>query len=106
MVLVDTSVWIRFLANRMPSASELDRLAETTSSPAIRSTSRRLDPACPIYRIDVMVRDAHGKLAPNLKPEEIAIYEDAIRQDFRSFRSSAGKAMRARRSLAIAIPQV
>jgi predicted nucleic acid-binding protein len=26
MVLVDTSVWIRFLANRMPYASELDRL--------------------------------------------------------------------------------
>jgi predicted nucleic acid-binding protein len=26
MVLVDTSVWIRFLANRVPYASELDRL--------------------------------------------------------------------------------
>jgi hypothetical protein len=26
MVLVDTSVWIRFLANRMPYAAELDRL--------------------------------------------------------------------------------
>jgi hypothetical protein len=26
MVLVDTSVWIRFLANRMPYANELDRL--------------------------------------------------------------------------------
>ena len=28
MVLVDTSVWIRFLANRMPFAAELDRLLE------------------------------------------------------------------------------
>ncbi len=28
MVLVDTSVWIRFLANRMPYASELDRLLQ------------------------------------------------------------------------------
>ena len=26
MVLVDTSVWIRFLANRAPFALELDRL--------------------------------------------------------------------------------
>jgi predicted nucleic acid-binding protein len=26
MVLVDTSVWIRFLANRAPYAAELDRL--------------------------------------------------------------------------------
>jgi len=29
MVLVDTSVWIRFLAGRMPHAAELDRLLET-----------------------------------------------------------------------------
>lgn len=28
MVLVDTSVWIRFLANRSPYAAELDRLLE------------------------------------------------------------------------------
>lgn len=28
MVLVDTSVWIRFLANRLPFAAELDRLLE------------------------------------------------------------------------------
>jgi predicted nucleic acid-binding protein len=28
MVLVDTSVWIRFLANREPHAAELDRLLE------------------------------------------------------------------------------
>lgn len=28
MVLVDTSVWIRFLTNRMPYAAELDRLLE------------------------------------------------------------------------------
>ena len=28
MVLVDTSVWIRFLANRAPYAEELDRLLE------------------------------------------------------------------------------
>jgi predicted nucleic acid-binding protein len=29
MVLVDTSVWVRFLANRIPFAAELDRLLET-----------------------------------------------------------------------------
>lgn len=28
MVLVDTSVWIRFLANRMPFAAELDHLLD------------------------------------------------------------------------------
>ncbi len=29
MVLVDTSVWLRFLANRVPYAAELDRLLVT-----------------------------------------------------------------------------
>ena len=29
MVLIDTSVWIRFLANRAPYAAELDRLLAT-----------------------------------------------------------------------------
>jgi len=29
MVLVDTSVWIRFLANRMPYAAELDSLLQS-----------------------------------------------------------------------------
>jgi predicted nucleic acid-binding protein len=29
MVLVDTSVWIRFLANRPPFAAQLDRLLDT-----------------------------------------------------------------------------
>jgi hypothetical protein len=28
MVLVDTSVWIRFLANRLPYATEMDRLLD------------------------------------------------------------------------------
>ena len=32
MVLVDTSVWIRFLRNRAPYAAELDRLLETNEA--------------------------------------------------------------------------
>jgi predicted nucleic acid-binding protein len=32
MVLVDTSVWIRFLANRSPIAAELDRLLDREES--------------------------------------------------------------------------
>jgi predicted nucleic acid-binding protein len=34
MVLVDTSVWIRFLANRMPYAVELDRLLKREEAAA------------------------------------------------------------------------
>ena len=32
MVLVDTSVWIRFLANRLPYAAKLDRLLDKEES--------------------------------------------------------------------------
>ena len=43
MVLVDTSVWIRFLANRMPYAAELDRLLrEKTKSPGTTSYTGEL----------------------------------------------------------------
>lgn len=34
MVLVDTSIWIRFLANRLPHAGELDRLLEQEQAAA------------------------------------------------------------------------
>jgi len=34
MVLVDTSVWIRFLANRKPYAAELDRLLDRDEAAA------------------------------------------------------------------------
>ncbi len=45
--------------------------------------------------LDVVVRDAHGKLVTNLKPEEIAVYEDGVRQDVRAFRLVAGSEVRA-----------
>jgi VWFA-related protein len=44
--------------------------------------------------LDVGVRDAHGKLVTNLKPEEVAVYEDGVRQDVRSFRLVAGSEVR------------
>jgi VWFA-related protein len=40
--------------------------------------------------LDVVVRDAHGKLVTNLKPEEITVFEDGTRQSVRSFRLVAG----------------
>ena len=60
-------------------------VAQTPQAPdvVIRSNVREV-------LLDVVVRDAHGKLVTNLKPEEIAIYEDGLRQDVRSFRLVAG----------------
>ena len=40
--------------------------------------------------LDVVVRDAHGKLIANLKPEDFAVYENGARQSVRSFRLVAG----------------
>jgi len=45
--------------------------------------------------LDVMVRDAHGHLVTNLKPGEVTVYEDGVRQDVRSFRLVAGSEVRA-----------
>src|ERR1017187_1060553 len=44
--------------------------------------------------LDVVVRDAHGHLIANLKPGEVTVYEDGVRQDVRSFRLVAGSEVR------------
>ena len=40
--------------------------------------------------LDLVVRDKHGKLVRNLKPGDLEIYEDGVRQSVRSFRLIAG----------------
>jgi VWFA-related protein len=44
--------------------------------------------------LDIVVRDAKGRLVANLKPGEVSIYEDGVRQDVRSFRLVAGSEVR------------
>jgi len=44
--------------------------------------------------LDVVVRDAHGRLVNNLKPGEVTVYEDGVRQEVRSFRLVAGSEVR------------
>ena len=57
-----------FLPLALPIANGL---AQTPQGPdvVIRSSARE-------ELLEVVVRDAHGKLVTNLKPDEIAIYED------------------------------
>src|ERR1035441_4468573 len=64
-------------------------LAQTPQAPdvVIRSSAREV-------LLDLVVRDAHGKLVTNLKPEEVAVYEDGVRQDVRSFRPVTGSEVR------------
>ena len=41
--------------------------------------------------LDLVVRDKRGKLVKNLKPGDLEIYEDGVRQNVRSFRLIAGR---------------
>ena len=64
-------------------------LAQTPQAPdvVIRGSAREV-------LLDLVVRDAHGKLVTNLKPEEIAAYENGVRQDVRAVRLVAGSEVR------------
>ena len=44
--------------------------------------------------LDVVARDTHGHLITNLKPGEVTVYEDGVRQEVRSFRLVAGSEVR------------
>ena len=57
------------------------------SDVVIRSSAREV-------LLDLVVRGAHGKLVTNLKPEDVAVYQDGVRQDVRSFRLVAGSEVR------------
>jgi VWFA-related protein len=47
--------------------------------PTIRATASEV-------LLDIVVRDKHGKPVKNVKPGDVQIYEDGVRQDIRSFR--------------------
>lgn len=41
--------------------------------------------------LDLVVRDSRGRQVKNLKPEDVAIYEDGVRQPIKSFRMVSGR---------------
>lgn len=41
--------------------------------------------------LDLVVRDSHGRQVKNLKPDDVAIYEDGVRQPIKSFRMVSGR---------------
>lgn len=44
--------------------------------------------------LDMVVRNAHGHLVTDLKPGEVMVYEDGVRQNVRAFRLVAGSEVR------------
>jgi VWFA-related protein len=66
-------------------------LAQQTASDTnvvIRSSTREV-------LLEVVVRDAHGKLITKIEPGQVAVYENGVRQDIRSFRLVRGSEVRA-----------
>src|SRR5579863_440120 len=45
--------------------------------------------------LEVVVRDAHGKLVTKIDPAQVSVYEDGVRQDIKSFRLVPGREVRA-----------
>ena len=45
--------------------------------------------------LEVVVRDAHGKLVTKIDPAQLSIYEDGVRQEIKSFRLVPGREVRA-----------
>src|SRR5579863_4956094 len=54
----------------------------------IRSSTREV-------LLEVVVRDAHGRLVKKIDPEQVSVYEDGVRQEIRSFRLVPGSEVRA-----------
>ena len=58
------------------------------SNVVIRSSTREV-------LLEVVVRDAHGKLITKIEPRQVAVYENGVRQEIRSFRLVQGREVRA-----------
>jgi VWFA-related protein len=60
------------------------KAAAEKEAPVIRTTSREV-------LLDLVVRDKHNHPIANLRPEEIEVYEDGVRQQIKAFRDVEGK---------------
>ena len=45
--------------------------------------------------LEVVVRDAHGKLMTKIDPSQVSVYEDGVRQEITAFRLVPGREVRA-----------
>src|SRR5580704_7577258 len=56
--------------------------------------------------LEVVVRDAHGKLVTKIDPSQVSVYEDGVRQDIKSFRLIHGQEVRAEMDRQAAIESI
>ena len=74
----------RTLSGQTNPAAAGDAAGEKEKAPVIRTTSREV-------LLDLVVRDKHNHPIANLRPEEIEVYEDGVRQQIKAFRDVEGK---------------
>ena len=65
---------------------------QAESGPTIHATVNEV-------ALDLVVRDKKGRLVKNLKPGDVEIYEDGVRQDIRSLRLVGSNPKRLNRSV-------
>ncbi len=63
-------------------------LCAQDSNVVLRSSTREV-------LLEVVVRDAHGRLVNKVDPSQVSVYEDGVRQEIRSFRLVQGRDVRA-----------
>jgi len=76
---------VRILAAALLAAAAI---AQTGENLVMKSSVREV-------LLDVVVRDKHGKSVKDLKPEQLAVYENGVKQNVRSFRLVTGGEVRA-----------
>ncbi|MGA3026924.1 MAG: VWA domain-containing protein [Bryobacteraceae bacterium] len=67
--------------------AQTEPAGQTADNVVIKSSVREV-------LLDVVVRNKHGKPVTDLKPEQMAVYEDGVRQNVRSFRLVKGGEVR------------
>jgi VWFA-related protein len=85
---MSTRVLLAFAFTLLFSISSLQSQTNAASSaqqehPVIRTTTREVV-------LDLVVRDKHHHAVTDLRPEEVEVYEDGVRQNVRAFRNIQG----------------
>ena len=63
---------------------------QTSSPPAVEPNQAVIHSTTREVLLDLVVRDKHHHPVTDLRPEEVEVYEDGVRQNLRVFRSVQG----------------
>lgn len=79
--------------------------AQPQGAPAVQDSQAVIRTGVAEVVLDVVVRDRRGRLVRNLKPEDLEIYENGVRQEVRAFRLAGVERRKSERTEAAAAPE-